>query len=145
MKWIKKNFSEILIGTIITAIPTALGFIFGWFDKTFCLPFFWLIVIAIIPVLISILYPSFIKRRKKAYKRGDFVKVIADNRKFMIIRYHRLLAKYAICKEINGNVIFTVHEDFLTPYQDSEHHAINERIAHPMSGIPIKSSSITRL
>ena len=67
-------------------------------------------VVLVINIIIS---------RRQNYKTGDPVCIIADDeRKYIVIRYHRWLPCCAICKRVDKPEVILIHQKYLTHYQE---------------------------
>lgn len=104
---------------IISSIVFIIGIVTGLFMYTITLFIWQLILFILAPWIIYWILLKIHSIRKRKFTRGDAVKMIADNRKFIVIRYHFWLPMVAICKWENHDTVFAVHEKFLQPYQEA--------------------------
>lgn len=103
---------------LITALFTFIASHYNFLFIRITIPIWLLVLCVIAPYLAFYLFRWCYHRKKRQYKTGDAVGIIADNRKFIVIRYHFWLPLTAVCKEENRNTIIAVHQSYLTPYQE---------------------------
>ena len=108
------NTWAVLITALFTLAASHYNFLFTYIS----IPIGLLVLCIIAPYFTFYLFRWFYHRKKRKYKTGDVVSIIADNRKFIVIRYHFWFPLSAVCKEENKNAIIAVHQNYLTPYQE---------------------------
>lgn len=116
MKWIRKNFSAIATGVISSILFALFILLKDWLFGFIEIRAIWLFVIGVLPTILFFFVRAIVSRFKQEYKTKDLVNIIADERKFMVIRYHFWRPYYAICKECDKTNSISVHQKYLSPY-----------------------------
>ncbi len=128
----KKIFNQITLFNTIVAFIATMAYIavfsLGWGQKTITLPLWIFFIILSIPHIIFVLFRMIWYRQKRKFKTGDRVNIIADEREFVVVRYHSFAPLYAICKEVNKSSALSVHQKYLTPFKKNEKHSINDML-----------------
>jgi hypothetical protein len=112
------------VSKIATALLSIIGIVVfansnkAWLFRTYPVPVWQLLCIAIVPILLYIVSRNVYLGRKRKYKLGDAVMVYADNRKFIVLRHEFYYPKHAVCKAENSNFAISINEKYLTPYKE---------------------------
>lgn len=114
------------------------GYISGIFAIRVTLPVWILCLIGIGPLVFYLGSRMIYHRRRRKYKPGDKVNIIADNRKFIVIRYMFWFPSTVICKENGRNNILEVNQKYIQPYIPPKNPNPLESILGPdiNSGVP---------
>lgn len=88
----------------------------NWLNYFITILVWQLILILLAPHALFLVARLLWLKQKKIYKTGDFVSIVADQRKFVLIRYHRYIPLYAVCKEYDSCSVITLHQKYLTPW-----------------------------
>lgn len=119
---------------VMTALFTFLAAHFKLLYTRITLPLWLLFLIVLTPYVTFQVFRHYYHRQKRTYKLGDAVQIIADNRKFIVIRYHFWFPLSVVCKEENRNTILSVHQKYLTPFVEKPN-TLSDSIFNLTSGI----------
>ncbi|MDT8413723.1 MAG: hypothetical protein RQ875_14765 [Vicingaceae bacterium] len=117
--WINHGYN-LVFGIIGISSSALFTYFTNYATNVVCIRAYWIIVIAFAPLLCYFTIKRIIAGYHHHYKTGDAVNVIADSRKFIVVRYHFFRAYYAVCKVENTSVIMSVHQKYLKPYEKIE-------------------------
>lgn len=129
---------------IITALFTSIAAHYKLLYIRITIPIWLFILIVLAPYISFQCFKWYKLKQKRVYSLGDTVSIIADSRKFIVIRYHFWFPLSVVCKEENRNTIIYVHQKYLTPYKEKPSRIedaifnITSRLEKPTIGATIK-------
>jgi len=116
-----KNIDYFNITTAIIGVIS--GFALNYFNylaKQIYMPVWVIILTVAAPNLIYIIVRVIWLRQKRIFRHKTLVSIIADERKFMVVRYHRYRPLCAVCKEVDKNSVIWVHQDYITKWEEPD-------------------------
>jgi len=117
IKWIKENLEKVLASLFSTIVLVILYRLKDWLLSDVVIKGYYVILIAVLPVVLFFFIRAVIGKINHKFKTGTAVGIIADDRKFIVIRYHFWYPKHVVCKLENKTYAMSVHENYLEPFK----------------------------
>jgi hypothetical protein len=105
-----------VVFALAVSCVTIWGFVEGFMFYRVSVPVWLLIVIAPSFFAICRMARIIVMRADRKFAPGDEVSMIADSRKFIVIRYRTFFPHHAVCKLENGCECMSVNQKYLKPY-----------------------------
>lgn len=138
------NIKDIIL-TVAFIAGSAGGFITGFFMRKVTLSIWQIILLIIIPWMYYGLIVRVNGRMKRRFNTGDMVSIVADERKFVMVRYSFWFPQYAICKEYNKDHIVMVHQKYLVNYIEPTKPDPLSMFGYPNINKAVPTATLTRL
>lgn len=103
---------------LVLAVAAWGSYVGGWLTIEITCPLWVHISITATPLLLIWLASGISKRRTRRFKTGDHVRIIADDRHFIAIRYTWLFSSHVVCKLVNDTDLISVNEKYIEPWTD---------------------------
>lgn len=132
LKFLDNFFSRLSwFSTLHLFWVTVTGFAVWYFNllnQKITLSLWQLLLLFALPHWVYFVFRLVYLSHRRTYKTGDAVSVVADNRKFIVIRYHFWRPQHLLCKVQNGNNCISVHQKYASTYVEPETHTLNDMI-----------------
>lgn len=145
MKFLKTHLNKLLSALFLSVALFVLFQLRDWLLSSVTIKGYWLVLIAIAPLAFFFLIKTLIGQFNQKFKTNDAVRIIADDRKFIVIRYHFWFPKYAICKLENQVDAISVNEKYLEPFQNRETKGLLGVFDKPNINRHVRTAKITKL
>ena len=132
----------VILGVLATSY---IGFFSGILTMRVNIAVWFLIIISIAPLLFFMLCRYVYLRKKRMYSTGTLVQIIADERKFVAIRYLFWLPNHVVCKQHNTSAIIAVHQKYLTTYKEPTEFNPLRAFEPPNINTAVPTVTITKL
>ncbi len=87
-------------------------------QKIIVLSYWQLVFMVSVPHVVFMILRLIWLTQKRLFKMGDFVNILADERKFIVVRYHTYYPLFAVCKEVNSTDAICLHQKYLEIWQE---------------------------
>lgn len=141
-----KHFSLLL--SVLSSLVTVSGLVLwalGLLTLKITLPLWAVVVLAVVPLWLYFAAMSMYYRATRKYKTGDVVALIADERKFMVVRYLFWFPRHVVLKEFSQNTGLAVNQKYVTAYVAPEGFASVLKFGPPNHNTFIPTVTITKL
>lgn len=121
------------------------SYITGWITYELTMPLWVHVLLVLFPLLLICLGKGINQRRKRKYKTGDHVRIIADSRHFVAIRYAGVFSEHVICKLLNDIDTLAVHQKYIEPWQELQPIDIMQLLGRTNINRAVPTAIITKL
>lgn len=111
---------NILYTTIIGIVALYL-FIKGYLLFVVPIPVWGVLCLLSFPFIVLHIYLFIIDKKKRIFKIGDAVNIVADNRKFIVVDYSIFCINRLKLKHENHDLVVMVNAKYLSSYKESSH------------------------
>jgi len=151
----KKLSSFLKSISVFNAVAIAISFVSGFALEYFgvlyikvTIPIWLLLLLTVSPNIVYLLIRLWWLCGKRQYKPKTLVSIIADQRKFMLVRYHKLRPLYAICKEVDNSSVISLHQKYIEPWHNKKpttNNAINTMLGKRNINTAVPTATIRTL
>lgn len=121
------------------------SYVAGWLTAELTCPLWVHVLLVLLPLCVVWFGKGIARRRKRKYKTGDHVRIIADSRHFVAIRYTGMFAEHVICKLLNDTDTIAVHQKYIEPWQEPEVTDMAHLLGRININRAVPTATITRL
>jgi hypothetical protein len=111
--------TDFYVALACSVVLYALNFL-GLLNVTITLKVWLFVIILASPYTLFFVFRTNYLRKHQKFQLGDLVSIIADERKFVVVRYHYWRPSYAVCKLYNELDAISIHQKYITPYTKIE-------------------------